>query len=94
MNLLQQHTKRKISLGQDGNSLVLLIVINVIVFIILSFTKILYLVNDSTEDVFKAQVLSWISVPAQPAVFAVCARFAIRPGRSEIWQSDCGTFYK
>ena len=57
-------------MGQDGNALVLLIVFNVIVYILLTFTKIVYLANNSTEGVFIARVLSWFSVPAQPAVFA------------------------
>ena len=70
MSLLQQNSRKRISLGQDGNSLVLLIVFNVIVYILLNFVKIVYLLNNSTEGVFQAQVLSWISVPAQPAVFA------------------------
>jgi membrane associated rhomboid family serine protease len=70
MSILQQNSRKKILLGQDGNSLVFLVVFNVILYIVLSFVKILYQLNNSTEEVFKAQVLSWVSVPAQPAVFA------------------------
>ena len=57
-------------MGQDGNSLVFLFVTNIILFIVFGFVKVLYLVNDSTEDAFRAQVFSWLSVPAQPSVFA------------------------
>lgn len=70
MSLLQQNNRKKILLGQDGNSLVLLIIVNVIIFIFLSFIKIVYIVNNSTESVFQAQVLNLLSVPAQPPVFA------------------------
>lgn len=70
MSLLQKNSRKKILLGQDGNSLFLLLVINVIVFILLSFFKIVYLVNNSTESIFQAQVLSWLSVPATPQIFA------------------------
>ena len=70
MSLLQQNNRKKILLGQDGNALVLLIIINVIIFILLGFIKILYVFNDSTEGVFQAQVLNLLSVPAQPQVFA------------------------
>lgn len=70
MSILQQNSRKRILLGQDGNSLVLLIIFNIIVYILLNFTKIVYLLNNSTEGVFEAQVLSYISVPAQPAVFA------------------------
>jgi len=70
MSILQQNNRKKILLGQDGNSLFLLIVVNVIIFIFLSFIKIVYLVNGSTEGTFEAQVLQLLSVPAQPQVFA------------------------
>jgi membrane associated rhomboid family serine protease len=70
MSLLQQNSRKRITLGQDGNSLVLLIIFNIIVYILLNFVKLVYLVNNSTVGVFEAQVLSYISVPAQPPVFA------------------------
>lgn len=71
MSLLQQNSSRKrVLLGQDGNALVMLIVINVLAYIVLNFVKLLYLFNDSTADVFQAQVLNWMSVPAPPTVFA------------------------
>ncbi len=70
MSLLQQNNRKKILLGQDGNSLLLLIIINVIIFIFLGFIKIIYLVNNSTEGVFQAQVLNLLSVPGPPQVFA------------------------
>lgn len=70
MSILQQNNRKKILLGQDGNSLLLLIIVNVIIFILLSFIKIVYLANNSTEDVFHAQVLQQLSVPGPPQVFA------------------------
>lgn len=70
MSLLRQNNRKKILLGQDGNSLVLLIILNVIVFIFLSFIKIIYITNNSTEGVFQAQVLNLMTVPGPPQVFA------------------------
>lgn len=70
MSLLEQNIRRKVFLGQDGNSLVFLIVFNVIIYILLSFINIVYLTNNSTEAVFHEQVLNWVSVPAEPATFA------------------------
>ena len=70
MSLLQQNNRKKILLGQDGNSLVLLIIVNIIIFIILSFIKVVYLTNNSTESAFEGQVLNLLSLPAQPQVFA------------------------
>jgi len=40
MSLLQQNSRKKVFLGQDGNSLVLLIIFNVLVYIFLSFINI------------------------------------------------------
>ena len=70
MNILQKYSRKKVLLGQDGNSLVFLVAFNVIAYILLSFIKVVYLVSDSTEDVFRAQVFSWLTVPGQPLVFA------------------------
>jgi membrane associated rhomboid family serine protease len=70
MSLLQLNSRKRISLGQDGNSLVLLIIFNIIVFVLLNFAKIVYQLNNSTTGVFQTQVLSYISVPASPATFA------------------------
>jgi membrane associated rhomboid family serine protease len=70
MSLLQQNSRKRILLGQDGNSLVLLIIFNIIVYILLNFTKLVYSINNGAEGVFESQVLNYISVPAQPSVFA------------------------
>lgn len=70
MNLLQQNSKRRILMGTGGNPILLLIIFNVIIYILLTFTDVVYLLSNSTEEVFKAKVLSLFSLPAQPAVFA------------------------
>lgn len=70
MSVLEQNSRKKLLLGQDGNSLTLLIVINAIIFILLNFIRIIYFVNNSTEADFNAQVLTWAAVPAQPETFA------------------------
>lgn len=71
MSLLQQNQKKKIFLGQDGNTLVFLIAFNAIAFIILGFIRVLYYFNDSTEGAFNADVLNKLAVLAQPARFAM-----------------------
>lgn len=70
MNLLKERSRRNALVGQDGKALFLLIVINVLAYILLTGLSIMYILNNSTEEVFKAKVLSWMIVPAQPAVFA------------------------
>jgi membrane associated rhomboid family serine protease len=70
MSLLQQNSRKRILLGEDGNALVLLIIFNIIVYVLLNFTKIVYLLNNSTVEVFESQVLSYVAVPPEPQVFA------------------------
>jgi membrane associated rhomboid family serine protease len=70
MSVLEQNSRKKMLLGQDGNTLTLLIIFNAIIFAILNFVRILYLINNSTEADFTEQILTWFSVPAQPEVFA------------------------
>lgn len=57
-------------LGQDGNSLTTLLIINVVVFVLINFVKIIYLLTGETEALFISQVLNWFTLPADPAVFA------------------------
>ena len=54
-------------LGQDGNALVLLLVINIITFSVISFLKILHLLNDNTVAQFTRDVLPYFSVSAHAA---------------------------
>lgn len=70
MNLLQRNSRRKTVIGKDGTALFFLIIFNVVLYVILTFIDVLFLLNNSTEDVFKAQILSWFSLAAQPAVFS------------------------
>ncbi len=70
MSVLEQNSRKRMLLGQDGNSLTLLIIFNAIIFVLLNFVKAIYLLNNSTETVFNNQVVTWAVVPAQPQVFA------------------------
>lgn len=70
MSVLEQNSRKRMLLGQDGNSLTLLIIFNAIIFVLLNFVKVIYLVNHSTEPVFNEQVLTWAVVPTRPEIFA------------------------
>jgi membrane associated rhomboid family serine protease len=70
MSVLEQNSRKKMLLGQDGNTLTLLIIFNAIIFVMLNFVRILYLINNSTEADFSEQILTWFAVPAHPDVFA------------------------
>lgn len=55
-------------LGQEGNALTTLLIINAVAFVLLSFAKIIYLLTGDTELVFIANILNWFSLPADPNV--------------------------
>jgi membrane associated rhomboid family serine protease len=69
MSVLEQNSRRKMLLGQDGNSLFLLLAINATLFVIISFVKIVYLMTDSNIEAFNNEVLNWIAIPANANVF-------------------------
>ena len=70
MSVLEQNSRKKMLLGQDGNTLTLLIIFNAIIFVMLNFVRILYLINNSTDADFTEQILTWFAVSAQPETFA------------------------
>lgn len=57
-------------LGQEGNSLTTLLIINIVAFVILNFVKIVYLLTGDTEAAFIQEVLNWFTLPANPAILA------------------------
>ncbi len=69
MGVLEQNSRKKLLLGQDGNTLILLLVVNAILFAAVTFFKIVYLVNGSTDLTFQTEVLPYFSVPADASVF-------------------------
>lgn len=68
MAYYEQQNKRRFLLGQQNNALVLLISINLIIFCILAFVKLMYFVSegDTTSGVIKynTNFLQWIGLPA------------------------------
>ena len=72
MSYYQQRNRSRLSIGQDGNTLTLLIAINLVVFVILSFIKVIYFFSFGAEQglpAFSQDVLMWIALPAQFDVF-------------------------
>lgn len=68
MSYMQTEQKRRIRFGEDGDSLMALIFINVMVFVILVFIKIVYQLTPISLDIYQKQILDWVSLPANPAV--------------------------
>ena len=64
----EQQYKRRLSLAQANNALILLIAINLIMFVILAFLEaVFYLRYESKEEAihfFNMNILSWFTLPA------------------------------
>src|SRR6476646_737577 len=66
MSYYQQRNRHRISIGQDGNALTLLIAINLIVFVILAFVKVIYYFSKADEGLglFYNNFFYWLTLPA------------------------------
>lgn len=67
-------TNRSILLGQDNNALVYLVAINLLVFVILTFIKIIYYLSEIPIEFFDKQILDWFTLTP------VAENFLTRPG--------------
>src|SRR5674476_515365 len=59
------YRKRKISMGADGNALMILISINAIFFIAVWFLQIVYYIIQSAPGSFENNILPWFIMPAK-----------------------------
>lgn len=64
MSYMQAEKKRRISFGEDGDALMRLIFINVMVFVILIFIKIVYQLTPINLELYQTQILDWVGMPA------------------------------
>lgn len=64
------YRKSKISLGADGNALMILISINAIFFITVWFIQIIYYIIQSTPGSFETNALPWFIMPASLSALA------------------------
>jgi membrane associated rhomboid family serine protease len=67
MSYYQQQNRKRLSIGQDGNALTLLIAINLSLFVVLKFTEVVYYFsygNPEAKMLFNDQVLNWVMLPA------------------------------
>lgn len=64
------YRKRKISLGADGNALMILISINAILFITVWFIQIIFYIIQSDPGSFEATALPWFVMPASLSALA------------------------
>lgn len=70
MSVLEQNSRKKALLGEDGSSLTGLLIANAVIFVLLYFVKVLYLLDKQTTPQFMTDIVSWMSVPASSDMFA------------------------
>jgi membrane associated rhomboid family serine protease len=66
MSYYRQQNRHRLSIGQEGNALTMLIAINLIVFVILAFIKVVYFFSepDHPQQVFFTNFFDWLTLPA------------------------------
>jgi membrane associated rhomboid family serine protease len=57
-------SNRGILLGQDNNALVYLVAVNLLVFVLLTFIKIIYYLSEIPIEFFYKQIFDWFTLPA------------------------------
>jgi len=67
---LHKNRRRSLLLGHDGNTLVILIAINLILFVGINFIKISYFLSGMPIDNYYNDFLTWIMVPGQASKLA------------------------
>jgi len=61
---MEDNYRKKMLLGQDGNALVQLVIVNACLFVILKFVYVIYLLNSLNPLAYQTNVLSWFVLPA------------------------------
>jgi membrane associated rhomboid family serine protease len=72
MRYYQQKRGQRLSIGQDGNALTMLIAVQLVAFVILAFIKVIYYFSHGTAGLglYNQQILDWVALPAKLDVFA------------------------
>jgi membrane associated rhomboid family serine protease len=65
MSVLQKNRRRSLLLGNDGNTLVILIAINLIMFVMINFLKISYFLSGAPMASYYRDIIGWIMVPGE-----------------------------
>ncbi|MEO6915646.1 MAG: rhomboid family intramembrane serine protease [Chitinophagaceae bacterium] len=63
MTVREEKSRRKITLGEDGNSLVNLLIFNAIIFALLKFILLIYKISDFNLDAYYTNIFNWFTLP-------------------------------
>jgi membrane associated rhomboid family serine protease len=64
MNVREDSYRKRMNLGQDGNALVQLIIINAVIFVIFKFIYVIYLLMSLQTTAFYNNIFNWFVFPA------------------------------
>lgn len=69
----QQRNRRRFSIGEDGNALVWLIAVQLTVFTVFAFIKIVYYFSEGANGLatYQQDILPWVALPANLSSFIV-----------------------
>jgi membrane associated rhomboid family serine protease len=66
MDVKEDNYRKRMNLGQDGNALVQLLILNAVIFVILKFVYIFFLLTNASVEGFFTHVYNWFVLPASP----------------------------
>jgi membrane associated rhomboid family serine protease len=66
MDVKEENYRKRMGLGQDGNALVQLLVLNAVIFVVLKFVYVFFLATDNSKQSFIAHVFNWFALSANP----------------------------
>jgi membrane associated rhomboid family serine protease len=64
MDVMEDSYRKRMNLGQDGNALVQLVVVNAVIFVLLKFIYVIYLLTNLQVEAFNNNILKWFILPA------------------------------
>jgi membrane associated rhomboid family serine protease len=66
MDVKEENYRKRMYLGQDGNALVQLLVLNAVIFVVLKFVFVFFLATDNSKQSFIEHVFNWFALSANP----------------------------
>ncbi|MDP4132217.1 MAG: rhomboid family intramembrane serine protease [Bacteroidota bacterium] len=70
MDVKEENYRKRMNLGQDGNALVQLLVLNAVIFVALKFIYVFFLMANASTTGFITHVYDWFVLPANPEKLA------------------------
>jgi membrane associated rhomboid family serine protease len=69
MDVMEDSYRKRMNLGQDGNALVHLIIVNAVLFVVLKFVYVIYLMTPLKPEAYFNNIFGWFILPASLGKF-------------------------